>query len=141
MKKLVFIVIAVIACNFVSFSQTTDKKNNAFLELWVIYKTTTTPHETLISPVMKMDIGNDRASNPTDFTFGPTGNTNDNKEGTLILKETNGTQKSFSNEVDLFRYLYSNGWELINTENITVASVNYIRYIFTKNSTTVTSGK
>ena len=90
---------------------------------------------------MKMDIGNDRASNPTDFTFGPTGNTNDNKEGTLILKETNGTQKSFSNEVDLFRYLYSNGWELINTENITVASVNYIRYIFTKNSTTVTSGK
>lgn len=83
MKKIVFIVIAVIAFNYGSFAQPTDKKSNVFLELWVNYKITTTPHETLISPVMKMDIGDDKASNPTDFIYIPAGISNDNKEATL----------------------------------------------------------
>jgi hypothetical protein len=141
MKKIIFIAMAVIACNSFGFSQTTDKKNNVFIELWVTYKTTSTTNGTVISPVFKVDIGSDKATNPTDFTFGPGGNSSENKDGSLVIKETNGSPKTITNEVDLLRYFYSYGWEIMDTQYLALSSVSYVKYIFTKHSEALATGK
>ncbi len=126
---------ALMAIHNFSYSQTSDKKNNMFIELWVSYTSQVVSGRTAIKPTMIVDLGVDKTVNTTEFTIGPS--VNGDKEN-FGIKETNGTPKTFTNEVDMIRYFYSYGWEIMSTENITVSSVNYVRYIFTKASTTTT---
>jgi len=135
MKKLITLVMVVFAINSLCFSQTVDKKNSLFLELWVSYSTQTfSGGITKIVSTFKVDIGTDNTNNPVGFTV-----MEDPKNMTISIRETNGSPKVFSNnEVDLIRYLYSLGWEIFSNDIVTVASVNYMKYIFIKdNGTTI----